>query len=330
LNEAGLPSRILAKSNRDGYLNPETHIGHQPVRVLKWNIVDQFEKTHPEFKAEYQELLKRHGLKPVIAYNYTEGPIFNPTNPEEALIPCVKNKQIEIPETFISYVWIVCYTLIVCFEEEVNKPLLNRLFGHKENIDSQSLAQARLLYEYGMSLRKSYSPWDKERLPNPEEYEDSEKYYIERANNLCKLAMGCILCHELAHIELGHQDEKDRYVPQYERIDWEWDADNYAVSAMSKGMSDENVKINYGMGMVLGFSAVLLLQANLQNKDHPDSHHRLESILKSLNADSRSSFWGVAIVTLILWAKKYKKQLNQPKTVEDFKEWFYYLFNQLR
>jgi hypothetical protein len=48
------------------FYNPKTHKGYQPVRVLKWNIANLLENTHPGFPKEYQKILRKYGLKPEI------------------------------------------------------------------------------------------------------------------------------------------------------------------------------------------------------------------------------------------------------------------------
>src|SRR5687768_5064806 len=121
---------------KKSYFNARTHNGNQPVRVLKWNIASQWERIHPTFLPEFEATLRKHQLEPVLAYNYTEQAIVD-ANPENSLIPFVdKKKQITIQETFLSFVWTMCYSHLVLFEEQIHKPLLNRLHRQNHRIDN--------------------------------------------------------------------------------------------------------------------------------------------------------------------------------------------------
>ena len=99
---------------KTSHFNPKTHIGTQPIRVLKYNILHQLENVHPKFLEEYTALMNKHGLDPSINYDYTEGPLFNPKDPNKNLTPFVdEKKEITIQETFLSYLWTMCYSLLV-------------------------------------------------------------------------------------------------------------------------------------------------------------------------------------------------------------------------
>jgi hypothetical protein len=218
---------------KENYYNPKTHIGSQPVRVLKWNVAHRLEYVHPEFPREFQAILQRHSLQPCIAYDCSERPILD-SGSRDQLVPFVdEKKQVTIQETFLSMVWTVCYSHLVLFEEQNQKPLVNRICGPIHQVDHLAIQRAADVYKYGVSLVCNYTPWDKNSLPNPEEY-DPEDFYIGKANGVFILAMVFILCHELAHIDLGHLDT---YIPQADRLLAECEADQRAVQTMGSSGS---------------------------------------------------------------------------------------------
>ena len=96
------------------FFNAKTHIGCQPIRVLKFNILDRWENLHPAFSQEYHALVKKHGLKPCVNYDCAERAIFDSAFPDELAVPFVGgNKEITIQETFLSFVWAMCYSHLV-------------------------------------------------------------------------------------------------------------------------------------------------------------------------------------------------------------------------
>jgi len=280
---------------------------------------------------EYTALLKRHGLNPSINYDYTEGPLFNLMDPSKSLTPFVDGKkEITIQETFLSYLWSMCYSILVIHEEHFHKPMLNRLKKSKHPVDQVSLDAAYKLHRYGLSLIKTYVPWDKQTLPNPEEYSEAETFYIEKANGVFRTAAAFIICHELAHIKLGHLESTDTYVSTADRKLEEMQADHDAFFTMIKGATDEVGKINYGVGMLIGFCSLLLLQSKLQSRTHPDSDDRVEAVLRQLELDDVSPLWGIASLSFKLWDDCYEKKLVWPKEVEHVKALFYSIHEQLK
>src|SRR2546430_15816767 len=114
---------------KKSHFNPATHIGTQPVRVLKWNLAHKLEHVHPAFPQEFHAILRNHGLKPCIAYDCTERPIVDHLS-HNHLVPFVGgNKQITIQKTFLSMVWTMCYSHLVLFEEQNSKRIMSRIHG---------------------------------------------------------------------------------------------------------------------------------------------------------------------------------------------------------
>jgi hypothetical protein len=312
------------------HFNGKTHIGYQPIRVLKFNILHRWENIHPAFSQEYHSLMKKHGLKPCVNYDCTERAIFDSAFPGDLAIPFVDgNKEITIQETFLPFVWAMCYSHVVLFEEVNLKPRLNRMSGQKQDIDRDAVAGATNLYKYGVSLIRHFTPWDMVLLPNPEEYSESE-FYVEKASGVFTFAMAFILLHELAHIELGHQDD---YIPKADLLLAESDADRHAIDAMRRGALNPELKINCGIGMLMGFCSLLILKRELSSPNHPDIDERIEKVLRQQNPDDSSSLWGYASMSFRLWDDLYnaaKPRIHWPERSDTFKEVFYLILKQLR
>jgi hypothetical protein len=313
---------------RRSFYNPATHIGNQPVRVLKWNVAHTLEHVHPDFPGEFQAVLQKHGLKPCIAYDCSDRAIVDRKSPDH-LVPFVdQNKQITIQETFLSLVWATCYSHLALFEEQNSKPILNRIYGHNHVIDQRAIRDAANVYKYGVSLVRNYKPWDKTNFPNPEDY-DSTDIYIEKANGLFVLAMVFILCHEFAHIDRGHLDD---YIPEVDRPLPEAEADARAVEIMLRGATDPSKRVNYAGGMLLGLCSLLTLRRELASNTHPHLAKRIERALRAQQLDDISPLWGVATMSFKLWDELHNQdhpRIHWPQSAETFKHLFYDVVNQL-
>jgi hypothetical protein len=319
---------------RDFY-NPKTHVGHQPVRVLKWNIANLLENTHPGFPEEYQKILRKHGLKPEISYDCTKGPLVTISYPPPDCLPVAEQlmpyaneaKEIVIQEMFLSYLWILCYCHLVLFAEGLEKHYHNLIAVKKLKVDTAKLKKADQFYEYGISLIWKYKAWDKRRFPNPERNTDKNTY-IGQANNLFIHATNFVLLHELAHIKLGHLAPAKRFDPNDVRIKDEKYADNYATRTILKGALTSVDKLNRGMAVTIGLSALLLLKADPKNLQHPDSDDRLETMFRRLKLDDLDKTWAVGWLAFRLWDRTYKRGLTIPARVDSMKELFYDAYRQ--
>ncbi len=315
---------------RQNFFNPATHVGVQPVRVLKWNIAYVLENAHPAFAREFHAVLQRHGLAPCIAYDCSERGILERGFPDDQLVPHVDGKkQITIQETFLSMVWAMCYSHLALFEELHSKPILNHRYGHGHVVDQRAVRSATDLYRYGVGLVHGYTPWDKANLPNPEEYDDDADIYIGRTNAVFVFAMVFILCHEFAHIERGHCDD---FIAKADRHLIEYEADDKAVDTMLKGGTNPAEKLTYKVGMVLGFCSLLTLGSALESETHPNLGRRIERILRALHLEDTSQLWGHATMSFKLWDDLHhgsSPRLSWPRCAVSFKELFYRVLEQV-
>jgi hypothetical protein len=223
----------------------------------------------------------------------------------------------------------MCYSHLILFEELNSKRILNRIHGANDTVDHSVIKDADRVYRYGVSLVRSYTPWNTANLPNPEEY-DAADIYIEKANGAFVLAMVFILCHEYAHIDLKHLDE---FIATADKQLTESDADEQAVRTMLKGATNPSKKLNYGVGMLLGLCSLLTLQRELETESHPHLAGRIERVLRAQELDDTSPLWGIATMSFKLWDNLYNQSrpcIRWPSSAKTFKDLFYHVLWQLK
>lgn len=297
------------------------HTGEQPIRVLKHNISNKFENLHGDFANEIQKLIKSGKLFPGIIYHITPRAI------KRRQMPFVdENGKVNIHETFMSYVWIMCFCLFVFYEEGVAKPMQKKQGQlNIAEIDVDLLSLSEELFQYGKSLVVAYSPWDKEYFPNPEEFSDSDEFYVLRTNSLYMYAMTFVLAHEYAHIELDHFSKKHE-----NSVAQEIEADNRAIELLLNCRDSENNKsVEYGL--LLGFISLLFLKDSVYGEDtHPDIDERIKSYLTVLDPPPDEPIWGIATLALKLWDNQFQLGFSYPEFVDDFKQFFYQMCSQIK
>ena len=300
------------------------HEGTQPIRVLQHNIVKQFEDTTPDFIQLTLDTIIDKGLKMGIGYFINEFPIDYKINGHSSQTPYVDGaKKIHIHETFASYVWCIAYSLVVLYDEAVAKPSQNLFLGEERNkIDTHKIAKAQDVFNYGISLIKIFTPWDKENLPNPEYYHEDDEFYIIRVNSIFVYALNFILCHEFIHVEREHIDKLIvGTASSLDKLEFEKEADKKAIELILSGVSEER-RISANAGILVGLCSLLYFKNETLSRTHPDTDKRIDNLPNYIKPNNDDPIWGIASLAYRLWDNQFTKSLSYPKQVEDFKEMY--------
>lgn len=302
-----------------------THFGTQPIRVLQHNITDQLEKIDSCFLEKLTRLVESKGLDPGIKYSAEEEPIRDDEGSHVANISA--DGEMELHETYLSYLWCLSFATLTLFEEVNLKP---RLKATSNKPSLRHVKNAENLFYYAMSLRTKFSPWDKE-LPNPKTFCEEDRTYIEKANGLFLWAVVWVLCHEIAHANLGHLAElkAGNYVPKVDAIEQERRADAEALNDVIRIGKSDVAYTTRRAGSIVGLISLLLLSKNPEMERHPDSDDRLKDALGQLNLDPLNHIWGIAAMGLKLWDQYYGAKLYWPDRAATFKELFECLATQI-
>ena len=300
------------------HYNPERHLGNQPVRVLFDGILSFYSNWTDTFNKDLNDEIKFNGLKREMMIDIFEGPI-----KEIAFVD--HDKTINIEETFLSFIWIVCYAQLV-IAEKMNL----RSDDIQINPEDRDLGdRAFRLFAYGMSLTSTYSRWP-EDLPNPEKYNEEDAHFIERANRAFIIVTTFILFHEFAHVYLGHIDI-DRLnisLTTDEYKENELSADKFAIETIMETVKMED--LNDGKACTLiGLSALLLLSRSLKGITHPDPDFRIEKAISLMNLDDNSPIYNIPCISYFLWCFHYKKRIEMPEIFSNTKDRFQQISKQL-
>ncbi|MFD0701927.1 phage exclusion protein Lit family protein [Myroides pelagicus] len=298
-----------------------SHVGNQPVRVLQHNVTLQFETTNPTFVELSKTLIKNKGLKSGIGYYINDKAIHEMVDGHYQTPFVDEHGKIHVHETFLSYVWCVCYSMLVLYDEaiaKVSQNLVSETMLHK--IDTKKIDKAQELFDYAKSLIVYYSVWDKTNLPNPEEYAADDTFFIERANGLFIYAMNFILCHEFAHIEFDHIEKiKQGRNTVSDILEFEKEADLRSMELVLSGVTN-NTKLSAEIGVLMGLCSMLFFKQKSETTTHPATDDRIHKLIEKVNASNADPHWGIAVLAFKLWDNQFIKNFNWPKKVQDLKE----------
>lgn len=303
------------------------HQGTQPIRVLNGNILYWFENTEKDFLENLKDEVSYNALQNGIGYINSETIV-----KEVAYVD--DTKKITIQETFLSYLWTISYGLVVMFDEVIMRPRIEN--GYIQTLaDIDRVKKAQELFDYGLTLLKSFSTWDKDNLPNPEYYDPKDNTYIEKINSVYLSAVNFVLVHEFAHVTLGHIDQdieraaKGVFATKEEIKADEYAADNYSFQTLICGADYLANQTTVRMGILAGLCSLLFFSSSLDGDDHPDPDERIKIILEKLNLEETDNLWGIASFALKLWSNHYKIDLNLPAVVDTYKDLFYLILDRL-
>lgn len=290
------------------FSEPGPGAGYQPVRFLQPLLLGAFENAAPGFLDLLRDQIQHRGANPAVNYEMTEGAAEGP------YIQGI-NGSIWLQETFLSYLWGVCYGALVVYDEALVRPRITS--GYVRSAEQQELIDgATALFDYALSLFKRFNRWPLTQLPNPEMYSPIEAHYVSKADAAFVMATVFIMLHEYAHFYLGHLEEDAIQAagspppPSEERKADEFAADRYAIETMLEGAAAANPETAYTMrcGIVLGLGAILLPHTTLDGgAEHPDPHQRLRAGLLLLGQDPVDNLWGLGAMLLALWSSMQGK-----------------------
>jgi len=282
--------------------------GKQPVKVLGVKLDD--------YKKEVLTNLNLIQYEKVFDYDYTE--ISIQTGPFAGI-----DKRIKIEESFHSFIWIWSYCLMTLYDEGVAKPRL------KITNSKSKIKQAFDLLDYGYTLLDNFQNWDL-KLPNPQEYDISDSYYIEKANGVYIFAMNELFLHEIGHIHNGDIDKlinhnAGRYIIDLaERKSFEYNADKFAFEKLVIGIKNPIYNKTIEFGIISGFSAIIMIQTTLKDYSgtYPDADERYKLAIESLNIHEEDNLWGIACLAWKLWSNKNSRDLDWAVEYDTYKELF--------
>lgn len=304
----------------------KTHPGNMPVRVLRYNIEERFSNIRDEVREMHER--EKYQYLSEISIMIEKSPIKTP-------FVNLKDKKIYIQETYLSYLWTVCYYFLVVQEYIMFRQMQNNWNGHIE-YNVPILQRAKNLFDWGISLREKYSDWDLS-LPNPD-FESShfskyEEEFIGKATNLFNTSVTYLLFHEYAHLVCGHGEvanllRNKENLNDDERIklkELEIDADNFAFDTIIKHYDDDLYREIKGLSIIYSHISNLFLLFNaekLMQENHPDVDQRLINVLYKLDlidGEKKYYLWSLSTLAINLFMNEHKIKIEQLiyETVED-------------
>jgi hypothetical protein len=301
------------------------HIGEQPIRVLKHNISNRLIERNEDYLKSLHLDFK---LNKEIKYHIYGEPII--TGRQTPFID--ENGIINIHETYLSYVWIICYYFFVLHEEGYAIPdsEKRKIQTHKsQNI--QLLIDAENLFDYAKLLICVFEVWDIENYPNPEYYDEEteEGWYIVRTNDIFVEVINFIFYHEMAHAELEHIKKKiTKSISSDEIKLLELEADSRAIELILNNNRNRNAS---EIAIVIGLASMLFFKNNLNGgENHPNLDQRLENSISLINPTNDSSIWTMLSLFMKIWDKQFSIGLKHHPIYNNYKDFFYDLLNQVK
>jgi len=288
----------------DYYLNTfglETP-GEQPIRVF-----------YPIVKIEFEE------IKKLLLGQYSNNSLNNLklsflTENIKVLGPCVSVREIQLHDSFLSFLWCYCYGLTITL------PMGGKEFNELET------DKARNLFRYANDIMfKKYRNWPSE-LPNPENTETHYKDYVAATNGVFRIALLVVLFHEFAHVVLRHLEYINPTIDK--RRQMEYEADTFAINEILKIVDVSELTRN--IGIISAISSLSFGQDKFDNSSfHPEPEDRLTKCLEHLNYPANNFIWGSASWVFLEW-QIYFGLFSKNIDSSSFKNTYYGLINELK
>ncbi len=268
-----------------------THPGNMPIRVLQNNVIHHFENVRDDALEKHKRWVNSGKLQPGIKWLIGR---------EKAISPYADcaSKEIVIQEVFLAYIWAMTYSLVVIYEETIQKKMMAGQWNGNVELNTPLLQNAERLFNWALTLTDRYSDWNK-NLPNPETHHTvDEKYYAEKVNGIFLNAIAFILFHECCHLVNDHCEFINRsgnkavnQLTQSEEQNYktlENEADIFAIESLISSTDSNQCKLVKGLSIVLANISLLFIVKNpkhIKSATHPDMDTRLHNFLEYLGQD---------------------------------------------
>ena len=316
---------------------PAMHAGTQPVRPHHGMLIYMFQQTNPQFFEELLADIQDGKVNQIVDLVYGEVPLRKEDG--SFWTPRIKgaSKQIEVHETFLSYVWCCIYATYITYLETVNFPQTNHRQGKiAYTANEQNIETANNMFDYARSLIVDFQKWNVEESPNPEKYLAENRDFIEQTTLYYNSAVKFILCHEYAHLKFEHLNDIDKNTDKSRFCEMEYEADNFAIDSIMKGYFElwhfaaEGQRLANEIGVIFGIVVMFYFKASTEGEKHPNSEDRLTNALERLKLDDDHVGWGIACTGLKFWDSQFGKNLVWNIENKSFKELYYQIIDQIK
>lgn len=306
------------------FYKQDLHEGYLPVRVLGQNIIAWFEKIGPDILEQMKLEVDVNRLKPGIECLIDDKPIHDVPHINEDIN---KDRHLVITESYCQYLWNVCYALYTTFVEGIEKPSLLKQQNKEVILNGQVIGQGIYSMILGLKLFDKREDDLYFKIPNPEIYNEAERFYVEKTNSIYIAAMTWILYHEFAHQFYDHIGRK---TTREESKKYELDADDFATELLIQSNYFEYDKI-LKAGIIAALGAIILFDSTLDGGDeHPDHDFRLEHAIEQMKLQPEDDMWGLASQFLLLWLTRNSKKFELMQIVDTPKDLFQMTLTQVR
>lgn len=306
----------------------DSHPGNMPVRVFQNTIFKRVENIGvltPEKHGQYVNCGK---ISDCVEYKFDK---------EKIIMPCIRRngKRVCIQETFLGYLWAFCYSFLVISEEGIKQN--NNIEQYKiTSFNTLVLQKALNLLNWAIKLKNDFYDWPSD-LPNPEYYDESDAFYIEKANAIFLDAAAFCFLHEMSHAINGHLDTEKSMEDDNISKELENEADNHAISLMLNNTDDEIHKFRIGYACTLAMCAFLPLTSStrLASITHPDIDIRIVNLLDKFginNANHLLSLKATILNTFIVFRNIQELDISKDhkKNIDQLIDHFLYAFRELK
>ncbi|PTY04235.1 hypothetical protein DB347_20270 [Opitutaceae bacterium EW11] len=267
--------------------------GDQLATVLGNNLVHTLEASDPAFVQTARDVITRFGLKPGIEIVKGKQPL------RKVGAACVHDgtHQVQLSETFLSYLWCMSYSLLAFYDTLLSSD------------DSPVRTKARQAFDYAMSLVSAYAEWP-DAVPNPVFGVAADQTLVEKVNAVFCYAANFVLLHEIGHVACGHTQVSAAVQPRWQLIDEERQADRWAWEHGFTSPVTNQIQLTRQFGGAVAVSALLMLNKALVHSRHPDSDERIKNALTVIAPEPVSHCRLLVLQGVRLWEQYHGRPLE--------------------
>jgi len=266
-----------------GAISDQTIEYDSPIKPLYDSIIEAFEDSNEPTRSRIKDAGKHGLINSAIFIDPSSNPISTPR--------AHSSKEIQLQDTYLSYLWAYCYSMIGI--QEVTFDYYKPEDGIALLEASERLKQLQLTLDWGSCLNDLWRIWP-DFIPQP----TSESDQVKLTNELFLHTIRYLMYHEAAHLilhsnsfdlaagiksgALASNEDLRRFTMM------EIQADEFAYNSLFGASDNEALKYMKTLGAIIAHlsSFLLLRSSNTRSRLHPDMDKRLRSVMLKANVNT--------------------------------------------
>ena len=313
---------------------PHNYSGYSPIMTVVDKVIPWIENNYTNAHALWNSLCSKGILKDEIIilrgidkingtgipYSYSDS-----------------TGQIYICETYLNYLWLVSYSILINWKELIHKPTEDGTYGKSIFLQKPEIVPIMQFglnhFQLAMSFVSKGLNWPEEFYSSPTQscFDDKNNYFLQ-CNALFLSALTFVIFHEVAHIKYDHFRKRYNALSKKKYFilkNLENNADNFSIKICDVNDTNNYMYSTKAIGALIATIADIFLDEDPYRVQHEFADKRIFDKTQIVVDDHYSEIYSISCIAIRFWDIYYNIGLDWDKLPNgNYYELLEYLISQ--